>query len=152
MKTNELMRNILSDMKVELSEMFDRNFERKSFFDKKWPARKNKRALGSLLHVRGIMRRSIRAAVKGRAVEFSSPLAYTGLHNEGGKFAARVRAHIRRNHKTGNTHSVRAHTRNVDMPQRQFIGDHAQVRQAVGEIIGENTKDYFDNLATQLRK
>ena len=31
-KPDELIRNILSDMKVELTEMFDRNFERKRFF------------------------------------------------------------------------------------------------------------------------
>lgn len=30
-KPDELIRNILSDMKVELTEMFDRNFERKGF-------------------------------------------------------------------------------------------------------------------------
>ena len=60
-KPDELIRNILSDMKVELTEMFDRNFERKGFFGSKWKPRKNKKAKGSLLHVTGKMRRSIRA-------------------------------------------------------------------------------------------
>lgn len=149
---NELKKNILSDMKVELTEMFDRNFETKSFFEKKWPERKNRKGKGSLLHVRGIMRRSIRGSIRSSGVQFSSPLAYVSLHNEGGKFTANIRAHSRRNKKTGNVHNVRAHTRNVNMPQRQFIGDHPQVRQAIGRIISENVKDYFDQLAKELKR
>lgn len=34
--TQQLKRNILSDMRVELTEEFDRNFERKAFFTHKW--------------------------------------------------------------------------------------------------------------------
>ena len=34
------MKNILTDIKVELSQEFDQNFERKAFFDKKWKDRK----------------------------------------------------------------------------------------------------------------
>ncbi len=44
---DQLKRNILSDMRVELAEEFDRNFERKAFFTRKWkPRRLNRR--GSL--------------------------------------------------------------------------------------------------------
>ena len=32
----QLKRNILSDMRVELTEEFDKNFERKAFFTDKW--------------------------------------------------------------------------------------------------------------------
>lgn len=38
---NQLKRNILSDMRVELKEEFDRNFERKAFFTRKWKPRRN---------------------------------------------------------------------------------------------------------------
>lgn len=151
-KPQQLMKNILSDMKVELTEMFDRNFERKAFFDEKWPARKNKKAKGSLLLVRGTMRRSIRSAVKGRGVHFTSHLPYTELHNQGGNFTSHVREHTRRDRQAGHTHKVKAHARKMNMPKRQFIGDHKEVRQTVGEIIGENMKEYFDNLAKELRK
>lgn len=34
--TQQLKRNILSDMRVELTEEFDKNFERKAFFTDKW--------------------------------------------------------------------------------------------------------------------
>lgn len=42
--SEQLKRNILSDMRVELTEKFDKNFERKAFFSDKWKKRdaKNK--------------------------------------------------------------------------------------------------------------
>lgn len=149
---NDLIRNILSDMKVELTEMFDRNFVQKSFFGEKWPPRKDPKAKGSLLIVTGKMRRSIRSAIQGNSLRFTSALPYTGLHNTGGTFTQRVRAHTRKNRKTGSTHTVRAHSRTMVMPRRQFIGDHPQVREAVKTIITENVSDYFHDLANKIRK
>lgn len=151
-KPNELIQNILSDMRVELTEMFDRNFERKGFFDSKWKPRKDKNTKGSLLHVTGKMRRSIRSAIRGKGVHFSSALPYTSLHNEGGKFAQSVRAHSRTLKRTGKSYSVRSHTRQVSMPKRQFIGDHKEVQQAVQQIVTDNVTQFFDNLAKELKK
>ena len=34
-----LKRKILTDLKVELLDEFDRNFERRAFFDRPWPER-----------------------------------------------------------------------------------------------------------------
>jgi phage gpG-like protein len=138
-------------MRVELAEMFDRNFERKGFFDSKWKPRKNKKAKGSLLHVTGKMRRSIRAAVRGRGVHFSSPLPYTELHNTGGKFTQTVRTHSRTNKRTGKTYTVRSHSRTLEMPQRQFIGDHPEVQWAVKQIVNENITTFFDDLAKEVK-
>lgn len=148
----KLIGNILSDVKVELTEMFDRNFERKGFFESRWKPRKNKKAKGSLLHVTGKMRRSIRAAIRGTAVHFSSPLPYTALHNEGGKFTQNVRTHNRTNKRTGKTYTVKAHSRTMTMPKRQFIGDHPDVQRAIGEIVQENIAGFFDDLAKEIRQ
>ncbi|MEG1842400.1 MAG: phage virion morphogenesis protein [Alistipes sp.] len=139
-------------MKVELTEMFDRNFERKGFFGNHWTSRKNTKAKGSLLHVTGKMRRSIRPSIRGKGVTFTSPLPYTELHNNGGKFTQTVRTHARTNKKTGKSYAVKSHSRTTTMPQRQFIGDHAEVRQAVRSIIHENIADFFNNLAKEIRK
>lgn len=57
----KLEADILKDMRVELSEEFDKNFQRKAFFTDAWKPRKDKKALGSLLVVTGAMRRSIKA-------------------------------------------------------------------------------------------
>ena len=150
-KPVNLLRNILADMKVELTEMFDRNFERKGFFGSKWAPRKDTKAKGSLLLVTGKMRRSIRSGISGRGVKFTSPLPYTGLHNTGGKFTQTVRSHSRTS-KTGKSYTVKAHSRTMTMPQRQFIGDHPKVQQAISEIVHDNIAEFFDNLAKDLRK
>ena len=54
--SEQLKRNILSDMRVELTEEFDKNFERKAFFTDKWKKRANPNAKGTLLMVTGTMR------------------------------------------------------------------------------------------------
>lgn len=60
----QLKRNILSDMRVELTEEFDKNFERKAFFTDKWKRRANPNAKGTLLMVTGTLRRSIKSEVQ----------------------------------------------------------------------------------------
>ena len=62
---DKLKSNILNDMRVELSDEFDKNFERKAFFTDAWKARKDTKANGSLLVVSGRLRRSIKGSVEG---------------------------------------------------------------------------------------
>ena len=96
MNSKDLLHSILSDMRVELSEEFDRNFERKAFFSDKWKRRANPNAKGSLLIVTGTLRRSIRSEVRGNGVRFSSAVPYASIHNEGGTGTKPVKAHTRR--------------------------------------------------------
>ena len=49
MDGEQLKRNILKDMRTELADEFDKNFDRKAFFTKKWKRRANPDAKGSLL-------------------------------------------------------------------------------------------------------
>ena len=75
--------------------------------------------------VTGTMRRSIQGHVEGDGVRFTSSVPYASVHNEGGTIAQNVRAHQRRNKKTGKSYQVRAHQRRITMPRRQFVGDGA---------------------------
>ena len=56
---NDLMRNILSDLRVEVLDEFNQNFTRKAFFDQPWPARKMDTGRGTLLVVSGAMRPAV---------------------------------------------------------------------------------------------
>lgn len=80
-------KNILNDLKVELSDEFDRNFERKAFFDRKWPDRINSTAKGSLMNVKGGsgLRGSIMGNIEGHNIAWRSSLPYAAIHNEGGE-------------------------------------------------------------------
>lgn len=148
--------DILRDARVKLTEMFDNNFREQGFFGKKWAATKvsktNKRGRGSILVVTGAMRRSIRSCVRGMAVVFSSHLPYTALHNEGGNFAITIRAHTRTVKKTGNTYNVRTHSRQMSMPQRQFIGDHPKVQEVLAGIVYKNLEKISQQLADKFNR
>ncbi len=140
---------ILRDARVKLTSMFDNNFREQGFFGKKWAATKasklNKAGRrGSILIVTGAMRRSIRSYIQGNAVVFSSHLPYTALHNEGGNFSVAVRRHNRT--RKGKSHEVRSHSRKMNMPQRQFIGDHEKVQQALGDIVNRNLQKFSEDL------
>lgn len=139
--SEQLKRNILSDMRVELTEEFDKNFERKAFFTRSWKKRADPNAKGSLLLVTGTLRRSIRSEVRGNGVRFTSAVPYASIHNEGGTGTKSVKAHARRG-KKGNTHQVKAHMRRFKMAQRQFIGDGKHTQEIIKGVIADNLKNY----------
>jgi len=149
---DKLMHNILSDMNVKLASEFHKNFSRKGFFTKKWPDRKNTKALGSLMTVTGVLRGGIKSRVLGNGVEFSSDVPYAAKHNEGGTYHEKVREHTRRNKKTGKSYRVKSFNRTVIMPRRRFIGESPEVRHIIGDVIAKNATRYFTDLAKKIRK
>lgn len=81
-----VINRILSDIKVELGEEFDRNFVRQGFFAQGWQRRAGAhRADKTLLIDTGTLRRSIRSHISGNNIVFSSDLPYAAIHNEGGQ-------------------------------------------------------------------
>ncbi len=121
----EVLKETLNDIKVEIKDEFDKNFERKAFFDDKWKPRKNIKAHGSLMIVSARLRRGIKATVINNSVEFTSDTPYAAVHNEG----------LRAGRGKGFT-----------MPKRQFIGDSPKVQEICKEIIEHNINDYLNNL------
>ena len=148
---NKLKADILEDMRVELSDEFDRNFERKGFFSDKWKPRAHDYPRGSPLMVTGAMRRSTQGEVSGNGVRFTSSEPYTSLHNEGGTGFKQVKAHTRRS-KKGKIYTVRAHQRRFNMPQRQFIGDGPDTQRIIRTVIDDNLKQFNLSLTQLLRK
>ena len=148
---NKLKANILSDMRVELSDEFDKNFERKAFFTKKWKRRANPDAKGSLLMVTGTMRRSIKAEARNNGVRFTSAVPYAAIHNEGGTGTKSVRQHTRTS-KKGKQYIVKAHTRKFTMPQRQFIGDGQRTQEIIRDVIADNIADFNMQLSKFIKK
>lgn len=128
---------MLKDLKVELSDEFNQNFQRKAFFSEKWKPRKvRKKARGSLLLVTGTLRRSIRSEITESGVRFSSAVAYASVHNEGAEGTRMVKAHTRTS-KKGKTYTVKVHSQRFSLPKRQFIGDGEEVRNIVRDVVGD---------------
>ena len=150
MTPDQLKRRILKDIEVELADEFDKNFERKGFFADRWEPRHYQNPKGSLLMVTGRLRRSIKSHIEQDGVRFTSDTPYAGVHNEGGTVNQNVRAHNRRNKKTGKTHQVRAHQRRLTMPKRQFVGDGPDTQRIIKECIDRNLEQFAKDLSNRL--
>ena len=72
MDGKKIKKRIISDMRVELSDEFDKNFQRKAFFSKRWKPRQYHTPRGTLLLVTGALRRSIQAQETDSGVRFTS--------------------------------------------------------------------------------
>jgi len=93
----------------------------------------------------GRLRRSIRiTSITGGAVTISTDVPYAKMHNEGfrgvvnvaafgrnryvkektgtGKFTSKGKERMKTVSRIGSSHTVKTHTRRVNMPQRQFMG------------------------------
>lgn len=80
-----LIKHILKDIKVELKDEFDKNFERKAFFNEKWARRKSDDGKGSLMMRSGNLRRSVKIRNTATGLVVSSGVVYATIHNEGGE-------------------------------------------------------------------
>jgi len=94
MAQNNFLKELLTDVKVEVSGEFDRNFERKGFFNKRWPNTKHHNSRGSLMQRSGKLRRGIKSQLKGNGIHFSNSMPYADIHNNGGTI--QVTAKMRR--------------------------------------------------------
>jgi len=156
---NKLKADILSDMRVDLSDEFDRNFERKAFFSDKWRPRAHDYPCGSLLMVSGAMRRSAQGQVSGNGVRFSSSLPYATLHNEGGKITvtAKMKRFFWAKYKETGEESWRRMAlmkvgKVITMPERRFIGDGPDTQRIIREVIDRNLQQFNTQLTDFFRQ
>ena len=81
-----VFQSILKDIKVELDDEFDMNFERQGFFSEAWARRKSPtRPGGHILVNTGGLRRSIRSEIRDSSIVFISEHPAAAIHNEGGE-------------------------------------------------------------------
>ncbi|MBQ9254997.1 MAG: phage virion morphogenesis protein [Bacteroidales bacterium] len=172
-KSEEILSKILNDLRIELADEFDKNFERKAFFDKKWKERQRD-GNGTLLLVTGKLRRSIKSQIKGNSIVFSSSEPYASIHNFGGTITVtekmkkyfwakyyELAGKIEYTKKGSVKHSARNYQisdlamwyknmalmkvgSKIHIPQRQFIGDHPQVDKLVKDVIDDNINEELE--------
>ncbi len=87
----DFIQNILADLRVDLTEEFDSNFDRKGFFDKAWESTKIPNRKGSLLMRSGKLRRSMRSRQTNTDLSWTSSQPYANLQNEGGEIVVTAR-------------------------------------------------------------
>lgn len=113
--------------------MKDANFSAEGFVvggsaRPKWKKRKKETRLTQgrrILSGTGYLQNNVKVKASPTQVSVGADLSkvpYARLHNEGGRVTQYVRAHHRKNPKTGKRYQVRAHSRRITMPQRKFLG------------------------------
>lgn len=81
-----ILGRILNDIRVELTDEFDQNFERQSFFGEAWQRRRSPtRPGGHILVDTGQLRRSIQSRTTENSITFFTTEPYAAIHNEGGE-------------------------------------------------------------------
>ena len=68
---------------------------------------------------------------------------YAQVHNEGFKGSVTIPAHIR--HTRRGNHTVRQHTRRVNIPKRQFIGDARELETELQKRIEAYVESVLNN-------
>lgn len=82
----KVIARILKDIQVDLTDEFDRNFERQGFFSQKWKRRKSPtRPGGSILIDTGGLRRSVQSRSTNSSITFFSSHPAAVIQNEGGE-------------------------------------------------------------------
>ena len=85
-ETRRILGRILNDIRVEMTDEFDQNFERQSFFGEAWQRRKSPmRPGGHILVDTGRLRRSIQSRTTENSITFFTEEPYAAIHNEGGE-------------------------------------------------------------------
>ena len=81
-----IVRRILQDIRVELGDEFDKNFDRQAFFSEAWERRRSPIRPGrAVLTDTGQLRRSVRSRTTDTSITFYTDLPYSAIHNEGGE-------------------------------------------------------------------
>ena len=153
----DIIRKILNDLRVELSDEFDRNFQRKAFFDKSWPPRKMN-GKGSLLMVTGKLRRSIRSRVDADSVVWETSERYAAIQNYGGSITvtAKMKKFFWYKYKVTKDDSwkwmalMKTGVR-ITIPQRQFLGDHPEVRKRAEAVVNRHLQGYAQDIIKRIR-
>jgi phage gpG-like protein len=173
----DFIKNILTDIRVDLTDEFDRNFERKAFFDKGWDNTKIPNGRGSLMMRTGKLRRSIRSTLDNHQVKWTSSLPYANLQNQGGEIVVtekmkrffwamfyKSRGAVTRSGKGERNARLSAEAATwkalalqkvgavMKVKQRQFIGDHPQVRQSVERVVDKNMREMEQEILNRLRR
>lgn len=162
MSEQEIIQNLVYDIAVELSDEFDKNFERKAFFDTQWKETRMPNQRGSLMMRTGSLRQSINHTISDTVITWTSSLPYARIHNEGGeikvthkmkkffwamyynsggKEAEKNGDDLNQEQSAWKAMALAPVGKVITIPKRQFIGNHPQVDQVIQNLHEESKQN-----------
>lgn len=179
---SDFVNNIINDARIELSQEFDRNFERKAFFNEKWVSNRLINNRGTMMARSGALRRSIKSSASGNQIRWNSSVPYASIQNEGGEIVVTDKMKrffwamfykasgaiskskggkpkpSERNQKL----SLEAQQwkalalikvgQKMKIPERRYIGDHPQVKIILQEVIDLNLVELNSYIKNELKR
>ncbi|MDB0602624.1 phage virion morphogenesis protein [Tenacibaculum maritimum] len=167
MDFKDLLKNIISDVQVDLTQEFDRNFERKAFFDERWKTSRHHNSRGSQMLRTGRLRNSINHTKSSSEIRWKSSLPYARIHNEGGDLivtkkmksffwamyyksrgAVQKGGNKKRNEKLSGEAlkwkalALQKEGAIMKIEKRQFIGEHPILKKRIDSIVKSNMKEF----------
>lgn len=128
-------------------------FRQRNWIDRtqeNWPKRKRsngrKRDNRAVLVDSGRLKKSVRKTFASQEkIIIGTDVPYAQVHNEGFKGTVKVKAHTRRrtsgrsrDRSQDSEYEVKAHSRKVDIPKRQFIGESKVLTEQIEKTIQEH--------------
>lgn len=160
MDINQFFQNVLNDFRIELKDEFDRNFERKAFFDQPWKKAKLYNNRGSLMARTNNLRTSINTHIEGNKIVFTSSLPYASIQNEGGEITvtAKMKRYFWAKYITSGKKGIEAEQwkamalkklgSKIKIESRRFIGKHPRIQETLQEVVNDNLID-LNNIIKQ---
>lgn len=156
----------MNDLKVELLDEFDRNFERKAFFDQKWEQTKIRNHRGTLMMRSGDLRRGLKASVQRNTIRFFNSKPYAAIHNYGGTITVTPRMkrffwamyynRLKSRNNSGaaiwKSMALKKAGAKIKIPARPFIGHHPQVDRSVQNVFKDLARKMEPEIAKSLKK
>jgi phage gpG-like protein len=182
MDIRDLTDKITKDFAVELEETFDRNFEDKGFFGKKWKSPKVNNSRGSMMNRSGRLRDSIKCSVNGNMILFSSSLPYASIHNEGGEitvtesmkkyfWAMYYRAKgatttVKNGSQSKSKKNIKLNSealqwqslalmkvgQKIKVEKRQMVGNHPEVSKIAKVVIDDNIREFNEEMIKKFKR
>lgn len=171
MSFSDLLKNIVNDVQVDLTQEFDRNFERKAFFNDKWKTSRHHNSRGSMMLRSGRLRNSINHSKSKSQISWRSNVPYAKIQNEGGEIivtkkmksffwamyyksagAIQKKGNKKRNQNLSDEArkwkalALMKVGSKMEIDQRQFIGEHPILNQRINTIIKMNMEEYSKQL------
>lgn len=182
MNPEKFYKNLITDIKIRLDELFDQNFEKRSFFGQPWQAPKRQKK-DSILNDTGTLRASItKGQIQGKNISYTSSVPYAAIHNEGGTitvttqmkkyfwamyYATSGKVKLKKDgsrsqSKTALRLSAEAQYwkslalmkpgSRLKIPERRFIGHHPQVDAEIERIATDNIQELDEYIKSILKK
>lgn len=149
---DEINYEISRDVESAALRFVDGNFATQGWEGVPW-----KPSTGTILVKTGTLRSGFRSEITPGQIRIFNAVAYGEIHNEGFDGIEKVRKHSRRSYpgkkgklKAGKTSEVRAHTRHMKMPKRQFAPyeghESPTLNREVDQIIDEKIVELLNGI------